>query len=168
MTLDRSEWPLVDQEGPCYFRAMRFTTLSIILSSLSLSAQDPTLTNWILNPGNETGYGGYLTNVQQVHYTNTDVYVSCTCIPGYDIGPWNSNPNTPANQDFVFKITRSPIENTGTKVQTSLGHIGVWRNGVSIFNAEDGMSYNNQGVWNRNALVFEGISFDACLGHPGT
>jgi hypothetical protein len=94
------------------------------------------------------------------------VYVQCTCIPGYDIGPWAGNPNTPANQDFTFRITRTPVQNTGTLVSTALGHIGVWRNGVSIFNAKDGMSYNNQGIWNRDALVFEGSSFDACLGHP--
>lgn len=47
-----------------------------------------------------------------------------------------------------------------------MGHIGVWSNGVSVFNAKDGISYNNQGVWFRDAYVFEGISFDNCLGHP--
>lgn len=28
------------------------------------------------------------------------------------------------------------------------------------------MSYNNQNVWNQNAIVVEGPSFDNCLGHP--
>jgi len=28
------------------------------------------------------------------------------------------------------------------------------------------MSYNNQGIWNRNAYYWEGSSFDNCLGHP--
>src|SRR5205814_2757500 len=70
------------------------------------------------------------------------------------------------NKNFVFKITRQPAQNTGTLVQTGLGHTGVWSNGVSIFNAKDGMSYNNAGVWNQDALYFEGISFDNCLGHP--
>jgi hypothetical protein len=37
---------------------------------------------------------------------------------------------------------------------------------VSIFNAMDARSYNNQGVWNQNAIVVEGASFDDCLGHP--
>src|SRR5436190_7586373 len=138
---------------------------SLFLTS-SLFAQGPVVTSWIINPGTETGYGGYLSNVESVHYTPADVYVACTCIPGYDIGPWAGNPNTPANQDFVFKVTRDPVENTGTPVAAGLGHIGVWRNGVSIFNARDGMSYNNQGIWNRDALVFEGSSFDLCLGHP--
>lgn len=143
-------------------------TLPVLLCSLTvrLWAQGPTVTSWILNPGNETGYGGYLTNTQEVWYTANDAYVVCTCIPGYDIGPWAGNPNTPANQNFTFKITRTPVENTGTDVVTGLGHIGVWRNGVSIFNAKDGMSYNNQGIWNRDALVWEGASFDVCLGHP--
>lgn len=146
--------------------------MRILLSSLGLllglgtTAQSPVITSWIINPGSETGYGGIATNVLSVHYTATDVYVTSTCIPGYDIGPWTANPNLPANQDFCFRITRNPAPNTGTLVNTPLGHIGVWRNGVSIFNAKDGMSYNNQGIWNRDALVWEGISFDACLGHP--
>jgi hypothetical protein len=140
-------------------------SLLSLISTLVTAAQGPTVTSWIINPGNETGYGGIETNVESVYYTTTDVYVSSTCIPGYDIGPWTANPNTPANQDFTFKITRNPIQNTGNLVNTPLGHMGVWRNGVSIFNAKDGMTYNNQGIWNRDALVWEGISFDNCLGH---
>jgi hypothetical protein len=94
------------------------------------------------------------------------VYVTATCIPGYDIGPWAGNPNTPTNQNFCFKITRNPQENTGTKTATPLGHVGVWANGVSIFNARDAISYNNQNIWHQDALPNEGASFDLCLGHP--
>ncbi|MFM8178779.1 MAG: YHYH protein, partial [Candidatus Kapaibacterium sp.] len=112
------------------------------------------------------GYNNFLTNVQSVYYTATDVYVKCTSVPDYTIGPWQSNPNTPAQQNFTFKITRTPTKNTGNPVQTPLGHTGVWSNGVSIFNAKDGMTYMNQGKWNRDALFWEGISFDNCLGHP--
>ena len=119
-------------------------------------AQGPEITSWILNLNGATNpsYPNELTNVQNVCYTSTDVYVSCTCIPGYDIGPWSQNPNQPANQNFVFKINLIPQENTGNKTKAPMGHTGVWSNGVSIFNAEDGMSYNNQGVWNQNALSF--------------
>ena len=146
---------------------MRLLLLPLFLTgSLLSNSQDAIITSWIINPGEETGYNGILTNVQQVAYTDADVYVRCTCIPGYDIGPWAGNPNTPANQDFCFRITREAVANSGTLVNTPLGHIGVWRNGVSIFNAKDGMSYNNQGIWNRDAYIFEGSSFDACLGHP--
>lgn len=142
-------------------------TLPALLFPLLLSAQTgPEITSWLINTTGQTGYAGILTNVQQVQYSANNVYVTATCIPDYSIGPWAANPNTPVNQNFVFKITRNPVQNTGNPVATPLGHIGVWSNGVSIFNAKDGMSYNNQGIWNRDALVFEGISFDNCLGHP--
>ncbi len=126
----------------------------------------PEVTSWIINTTSETGYAGILTNVQQVQYSSSFVYVSATCIPGYDIGPWVGNPNIPANQNFVFKITRTPVQNTGSLTSTPMGHIGVWSNGVSIFNARDGFSYNNEGVWNQDAIPNEGTSFDDCLGHP--
>jgi hypothetical protein len=144
------------------------TTICILLLTLPrlLSAQSPEITSWIINTTGQTGYGGILTNVQQVQYSANNVYITATCIPDYSIGPWTNNPNTPVNQNFVFKITRNPVQNTGTPVSTPMGHIGVWTNGVSAFNAKDGISYNNQGVWNRDALLFEGISFDNCLGHP--
>jgi hypothetical protein len=77
-----------------------------------------------------------------------------------------NNPNTPSNQDFCFKITRNPVENTGNPVETPMGHTGVWKNGVSLFNAKDAFTYNDQGVWFQDAYVFEGASFDECLGHP--
>lgn len=144
----------------------RFLLCFLLVHTSSLFAQGPELTTWIQNLTGETGYGGYPSNVQAVDYTATDVYVSCTCIPGYDIGPWAGNPNVPANQNFIFKLTRDPVPNTGTPIATPLGHVGVLRNGVSIFNAKDAQSYNNMNVWHRDALVFEGPSFDDCLGHP--
>jgi hypothetical protein len=137
------------------------------LLTCQLPAQlGPVVTSWILNPTNATGYGGIVTNVQQVQYSTNNVYVSASCIPSYSIGPWTANPNTPVNQNFVYKFTRNPQANTGNPTVVGMGHTGVWTNGVSIFNVSDGMSYNNAGVWNRNAFFWEGISFDDCLGHP--
>ncbi|MBS1914430.1 MAG: YHYH protein [Bacteroidetes bacterium] len=149
---------------------MKFLATFLLFATVSAAAYaqrtGPEVTSWILNLTGKTGYHGISSNVQQVRYSTDNVYVSCTCIPGYDIGPWAGNPNTPMNQNFVFKITRHPAQNTGTATATPLGHIGVWTNGVSIFNAKDAHSYNNQNVWNQNAIIVEGSSFDACLGHP--
>lgn len=139
----------------------------VLLTNTMLAQLTPEITSWKINTTNNTGYAGILTNVQQVQYSTANVYVSTTCIPDYNIGPWTNNPNIPTNKNFVFKITRNPVQNTATLTNTPLGHIGVWSNGVSIFNAKDGMSYNNAGIWNRDALFWEGISFDNCLGHPG-
>lgn len=142
-----------------------FLSFLVCLAAQHSMAQGPDITSWMQNTTIH-GYGGYLTNVQLVQYDATDVFVSATCIPGYDIGPWPGDPNIPANLNFVYKLTRNPVPNTGTLTAVGLGHVGVWKNGVSIFNTQDAMSYNNLGIWHQNAYVFEGSSFDNCLGHP--
>jgi len=132
----------------------------------SFAQTDPIIKSWQRNTTGATGYNGITCNVQLVQYSASWVYVSCTGIPSYTIGPWASNPNVATNQNFVFKFPRTPQANSGTLTTVGLGHIGVWTNGVSIFNPDDGMTYNNAGVWHRNAYYFEKVSFDACLGHP--
>jgi hypothetical protein len=140
--------------------------LFIASVQFSFAQLGPEITSWIINTTGQTGYGGIPSNVQIVQYSTNNVYVSCTCIPGYSIGPWTGNPNIPSNQNFVYKITRNPQQNTGTPTAVGLGHIGVWSNGVSVYNVSDAQSYMNQGIWNRNAYYWEGPGFDDCLGHP--
>ena len=157
---------------------MKKIFLSLVcLTSMSMFAQvGPEISSWIRNTTNETGYNNLPTNVQVVQYTSTDVYVSSSSIPSYDIGPWAQNPNTPSNQSIVSKFTLTPTENTGSPIYTAMGNIGIWTNGVGIYNAKDGYYWNNNtssfdngpgmADWNRNALYFEGVSFDDCVGHP--
>lgn len=145
-----------------------FVLLLCIFLSLTMHAQlSPAITSWIQNPDTSLavnrGYANIPSNCLKVQYSATDVYVSCTCIPGYSIGPWN-NPNIPVNENFVYKFTLNPQKNTGAGTSISNGHTGVWSNGVSVFNCDDAQYVNN--VWSRNAYVFEVGSFDTCLGHP--
>jgi hypothetical protein len=140
-------------------------------------AQGPDVTSWLQNT-TVTGYDGYTSNVQLVQYGANDVYVTCTSIPEYTIGPWPGDPNVPAAQNFVFEFPRNPVHNTGTPTWTYLGPIGLWSNGVAIYNGKDAHYWDNAtstfsmgedttgSGWNRNALIFEGTSFDDCLGHP--
>jgi hypothetical protein len=126
----------------------------------------PELASWKLNLTGLTGYNGLPADVQRVRYSDGSVYVNASCIPEYGIGPWPGNPNVPTNQNFLIRIPRSPLANTGTLTSTPLGVIGLWTNGVAVFNALDARSYNNQNIWHQNAITVEGPSFDACLGHP--
>ena len=107
-----------------------------------------------------------MNNIDKVQYSTEYVYVHGASIPAYSIGPWTANPNTPKNKDATYKYPRNPSAAV-VKTATGLGAIGAWIDGVVIFNAKDGMTYNNQGVWNRNALIWESVSFDKCNGHPG-
>lgn len=143
---------------------------SVIAGSLAGSsgatfADPPDLAAWIRNTDGHTGYAGAPADVQAVYYSNSFVYVECTAIPTYTIGPWPGNPNVASNQNWRFKIARQPVAAT-THTATPLGHIGLWSNGVVIFNARDAQSYQNQNVWRQNAIFAEANGFDACLGHP--
>lgn len=129
-------------------------------------ADPPELASWFLNTTGITGYAGLPANVQQVRYSTGSVYVNSSGIPAYTIGPWPMNPNIPSNQNYLLKIPRVPAVNNGNKTVTPLGSIGVWINGVTVFNPLDARSYNNLNIWHQNAVVVEGPGFDSCLGHP--
>jgi hypothetical protein len=138
----------------------------LLAAPLRNAWSSPELSSWKINVTGATGYNGLPADVQQVRYSSVSVYVNSSSIPDYSIGPWPGNPNVPTNQNFLVRFPRSPVVNAGTKTSTPLGVIGLWSNGVAVFNALDARSYMNQNIWHQNAITVEGPSFDACLGHP--
>ena len=79
---------------------MKKTILILSMSLVIVAAKaqlGPEITSWVINTTNATGYNNIPSNVQLVQYSTNNVYVSCTCIPGYSIGPWNQNPNQPGS-----------------------------------------------------------------------
>lgn len=139
--------------------------VALALPAIAL-ADPPELASWRINTTGATGFNGITSNVRLVQYSATNVYVSSASIPDYGIGPWPGNPNTASDQNYTFRIPRTPTVNAGTKTVTPLGPIAVLVNGVVAFNALDGRSYNNLNIWHQDAVVVEGPSFDSCLGHP--
>ncbi len=143
-----------------------FLSVIFILAGTIINAQiAPEIYTWKQNTAGVTGYNGIPADVQQVFYSANFVYVKSTGIPSYTIGPWAMNPNTPSNQNWVFKIARFPVPDP-TPSAVGNGQIGVLKNGVVLFNAGDAMSYNNQNIWHRVAQYFEAVSFDTSGGHP--
>ena len=43
--------------------------------------------------------------------------------------------------------------------------VGYFVNGTSIFNWQDGQSYNSEGIWQNTAMAAEVHDLDICLGH---
>ena len=150
---------------------MRILTLTLAVA-LSLSGRlvaqtDPIITTWQLNTTGVTGFNNLPANVQQVQYSDSSVYTTASGIPSYTIGPWPGQPTQgPTAQNFTFKFPRHPRRSAGTATHVGGGHVGIWVNGVSIFNAQDANSYNNQRVWFQDAVLNEGQGFDGCNGHP--
>lgn len=126
--------------------------------------------------------------VSEVAVTTTDVYVRATGLGAHIMGPWYGNlqrtnlfPNYPANQAVLYRIQRDPGTPPTNKQLTGLGRIGLFVDGVSMFDSRDAFSYDTsagqdqmprspQGVrgdrvWNRDAYVNEGVTFDRGNAH---
>jgi hypothetical protein len=126
--------------------------------------------------------------VSEVAVTATDVYVRATGLGGHIMGPWYGNVqrtnlfvNYPANQAVLYRIPRDPGMPPSNKTRTGLGRIGLFVDGVSMYDSRDAFSYDTsagvdqtprqvQGVdgddvWNRDAYINEGVTFDRSNAH---
>jgi hypothetical protein len=148
-------------------------------------------TTWPTNVPNGTTYNGgnstpALGDVQEVSYSTNYAYVYSPDLASYTMGPWylDSNHQTvfqnwPSNQNEIFKFALGTYPSS-THTNTALGAVGLAVNGVSIFNNQDGFSYNTTsagdystngsgttgaGIWNRDAEYGESATFDEADGH---
>jgi hypothetical protein len=171
----------------------RVLLLSILITNSFLFAQtNPAITSWLQNTTGITGRhyvsGNYTpindavaANVQTVQYDANWVYVSATGIPAYITGPFlDGNPSLATAQNKIFKISLNPVQNTGTATATTGGNIGIFKNGVALFDYRDGVSWKNStgalaggplggagdAKWNRDAVVGEKNGFDCVKAHP--
>jgi len=155
-----------------FFLAMAFIACSSEDDSTSSSEIDnpsDTSTNYditsILSKYDGTGLS-YEVNGNSVTFTTQDLpnHTSPywpTNNPLYEAyngtnSSWNRNPGSIGAQNIVFTITLNPSEATN-KQATSLGPIGISRNGVVFF---------NQYATGNSPLAEEINSFDQWLGHP--
>ncbi|MBL8206717.1 MAG: YHYH protein [Blastocatellia bacterium] len=88
-------------------------------------------------------------DTQTINYTDSTVYITANNLASYTMGPWfidGANggvfPNFPSAQNNRGQIPRAPSVAT-TKQATGLGAVGLWVNGVAVFNVLDGASYSN-------------------------
>jgi hypothetical protein len=128
-----------------------------------------------------------LANVQSVQYAANWSYIKATGIPAYITGPFlDNNPSLATEQTGYFKIPLQPVQNTGTLTPTSGGNIGVFINGVALFDFRDGVAWNpntnalcggpgnppcpggmgTTQAWNRDAIPAERGGFDCAKAHP--
>jgi hypothetical protein len=173
--------------------------LLFVCGQQAMAQLNPAIEHWIINttgitgrhyvqgnstPINETT----LANVQTVQYSNNWVYISTKGIPSYITGPFlDGNPSLATSQNAIFKIPLNPTQNTGTATPTTGGNIGIFVNGVALFDYRDGVAWNSTtntlcgglpGMspcpggpgasmsWNRDAIPAEKVGFDCSKGHP--
>ena len=120
-----------------------------------LQAQlNPAITSWLQNTtstgsyyasGNSTAINNnILVNCQRVEYTATSVFVTATGVPAYPTGPFlDGNPSQATDQAAIFEFPLTPTPNTGTPTATTAGKIGVFINGVGLYDYRDCLLYTS-------------------------
>lgn len=178
-------------------RNCAYALASLMLLIGSVKAQGPAITSWLQNTtqtgsyykaGNSTTISnGILVNCQKVEYAADWVYVSTRGIPAYPTGPFqDGNPSQATDQNAIYKLSLKPRQNTGTATATTGGNIGLFINGVALFDYRDGVAWNTSTnalcggpgnppcpggpgttqSWNRDAIPAERPGFDCSKGHP--
>ncbi|MFT6323491.1 MAG: hypothetical protein ACJAWO_001043 [Halieaceae bacterium] len=174
------------------------TILALCLFGINANAQlSPAISQWIQNTteigtyyvsGNSTPISNnILVNCQKVEYSATAIYVKATGVPSYPTGPFqDGNPSNATDQSVIYKFSLTPQENTGTPTASTAGSIGVFVNGVSLYDYRDGVAWNSttnalcggpgnspcpggptaSQAWNRDAIPAEMAGFDCSKGHP--
>ncbi len=171
--------------------------LSALLSMSAFTQVGPAISSWLQNTsvtgtyyveGNSTTLNnGILVNCQAVEYSDSYVYVHATGVPAYATGPFpDGNPSNATDQNAIFKFTLNPQQATGSNTASTPGNIGVFINGVALFDYRDGVAWNpNTNAlcggpgnppcpggpaasqdWNRDAIPAEMGGFDCSKAHP--
>lgn len=115
--------------------------------------------------------------VQEIASDASFVYVRSSGLASYVMGPWYLNgartqvfPNRPLAASRYRRISRTPAP-AATKTLTGLGAVGMYVNGVSLFDNRDAFYWNGtgeangNGFWNRDAWVNESVTFDYGYAH---
>lgn len=128
-------------------------------------------------------------DVQQIGFSDAFVYINGTGLASHQMGPWYDGigrifGNWPANLNYIRRFPRHP-QAAAVKTVNGLGALGLWVNGVSLFNLLDGAYYDpstgtephappqqmtsgSTALWVRNAVVVEQPTFDKSNAHqPG-
>lgn len=179
-----------------------YATLFALAFFINVNAQThPAIISWLQNTTETGSYyvagnsntieNNILVNCQKVEYSDDFVYVTATGVPAYPTGPFqDGNPSQAQNQDAIFQMPLNPVQNTGNPTASNPGNIGVFINGVALFDYRDGVAWNSQtqslcggppgpggnapcpgGMgamqdWNRDAIPAERVGFDCAKGHP--
>ncbi|TNE52877.1 MAG: YHYH protein [Bacteroidetes bacterium] len=174
---------------------------TVALCTSSFAQLSPAITSWLQNTtakgtfyssGNSnvqqmTGANDFV-NCQKIEYSSDFVYVHTRGIPAYPTGPFDGdgNPSVTEDQDAIYKFPLNPTQNTGTPQATVMGNIGVFINGVALYDYRDGVAWDNSSSslcggpgnppcpggpmatmdWNRDAIPAEKPGFDCSKGHP--
>lgn len=145
----------------------------ITIETNTIPSYEIEITQEILNWYDDYHAGAYETEntlaLGQILDFGDDIGLSVTsdrCTSGGE-GWWPNTGGACADTNpGVYDIPSTPAVSTDG-CHTGAGPVGLWVNGVPIYNWTDTFSFNNEGIWSYYAVPFRSKGMDICLGHGG-
>ncbi len=106
-------------------------------------------------------------NVTSVCYINEEIYISSS---GFSDTVGGRTPETPVDNNYIFKLTTLPEEALTASETALTGAIGIMINGTPFYGLNDAQSwkvsqndnsYGGDGFWNQEAYYSEGSTLDS-------
>src|SRR5436190_22145458 len=111
-------------------------------------AAGQSVTTW--SDGRQTQSQPAYIGVQQILVSSNWIYIRSTGLGSQVMGPWYLDaqrrfpfPNLPTDQHYLLRLPRHPAAQT-TRGFNPLGEIGMFVDGVRMFDATDAFSYSTQ------------------------
>jgi hypothetical protein len=147
------------------------TASAIRVETKSVPSYNVEVTQEILDWYNDYNDGAYATvgalTLGRAISFGEDIGLAADCANGGD-GWWPSAGGGCVNSSETITVDIPTVpEQAMTECKTGAGPVGIWLNGVFIYNWTDTFSYRQQGVWNHYAVAFRSKGMDVCLGHAG-
>lgn len=153
-TVNGKDFEKVTASGIPNYRVTITQAIVDILNSRPKASTDFTSGQTTAKVGDVVEFG------QDIGYKSSAT--NCNTTGGY--GYWPPGPECPQDTAKTDYFPLQPTANTGT-CYTGMGPIGLMVNGASIYNWNDGQTYNNEGVWHNTAANAEVHDLDICSGH---
>ena len=173
--LANSDLPAADPRTNSWFTTYSGKYARIYTSDANKSA-GTSATTW--SNANQSQSAPAYCGVQEIYSSTNYVFVRSTGLGSHVLGPWYLNaarttvfPNFPVNTKTLWRFPRNPSV-PATKTRTALGTIGLFVDGVAMFDSSDGYVWtgsaeagNGTGYWYREAYANEGVTFDPGYAH---
>ena len=141
---------------------MKSLGLTVLFSAVCLLSpgQGANVTSWMINNnGHKAQYYDEFFNIVQLNdssdilkvcYNSDTVWVRSHSLASFIMGPWDNDPFVCAAQDFTYVFPRNPVYPSSVHDNVPISMIGLAVNGVALYAAGDGKSYNSSTNTNNN------------------
>jgi hypothetical protein len=133
---------------------MRNAILFALLFYGVASAGEPVTTVWHLTPASLAGKSAATPEVRSVEVTAEYVVVRSSGVSLAYLGPLQASPQpAEAPRQFEFQIPRQPHAQTGAHAHVPAGVVGVFVNGMPIYNQFEADSYQGRNLWHFDPIA---------------